>query len=321
MATPKSEALEAARTNPERTLRTGQGSARKGIILNSSLGAAKLLAGIFGHSYALIADACESFGDVVGSSVTYYALRKASEPADLEHPAGHGRAETLAAMATAIALMAVGALIFWEAAQTLHEPRTSPNPLTLCVLVPVILTKEWMFHWMHARGKQIGSQAIVADAWHQRSDVVTSIAALSGITVAWVGGPGWAHADSWAAMVASIWLAGTGLWLLGPTLHELMEGSVDPALLKFITETSAACPGIKGIDKVWVRKLGMRLIVDLHVEVNPEITVQEGHRLAHEVKDKLQDELPQVRDVMVHVEPFDPKRPKRPYRIQAGGTR
>ena len=122
-------------------------------------------------------------------------------------------------------------------------------------------------------------------------------------------------------MAASLWLMGTGLWLLGPTLHELMEGSVDPALLEFICETSGNCPGIKGVDKVWVRKLGMRLMVDLHIEVDPNISVQEGHRLAHEVKAKLQAELPQVRDVMVHVEPYDPERAKRPYRIQSGGTR
>ncbi len=307
--------------NPERSLRTGQGSAVRAILTNGALGAAKLAAGILGHSYALVADACESFADTMGSCVTYVALKKASEPADLEHPAGHGRAETLASAVTALALVAVGALIFWQAAVSLGEPRQAPSPLTLLVLVPVIVIKELMFRYMRNRGREIGSLAVVADAWHQRSDVVTSVAALAGITMAWAGGPAWNHADSWAAMAASIWLAGTGLWLLGPTLHELMEGSVDPALLKFISETSAACPGIKGVDKVWVRKLGMRLIVDLHIEVNPDISVQEGHRLAHEVKDKLQRELPQVRDVMVHIEPFDAARPKRPYRIQAGGTR
>jgi len=307
--------------NPERSLRTGQGSAVKAILTNGALGAAKLAAGILGHSYALIADASESFADTIGSCVTYVALRKASEPADQDHPAGHGRAETLASAVTALALVAVGALIFWQAALSLREPRLAPSPLTLLVLVPVIVVKELMFRFMRNRGKEIGSLAVIADAWHQRSDVVTSVAALAGISMAWAGGPGWNHADSWAAMAASIWLAGTGLWLLGPTLHELMEGSVDPALLKFISETSADCPGIKGVDKVWVRKLGMRLIVDLHIEVDPDISVQEGHRLAHEVKDKLQTELPQVRDVMVHVEPFDPGRPKRPYRIQVGGTR
>ena len=321
MPTPSSEALEAARMHPERSLATGQGSALNGILVNSGLGAAKLAAGVLGHSYALIADACESFADVMGSCVTLYALKKASEPADSDHPAGHGRAETLASAVTALALIIVGALILWQASVSLGEPRHAPSPLTLLVLVPVILVKERMFHWMRARGKTIGSLAVVADAWHQRSDVVTSVAALTGISVAWVGGSGWSHADSWAAMAASLWLMATGLWLLGPTLHELMEGSVDPALLEFIYETSSHCPGIKGVDKVWVRKLGMRLMVDLHIEVDPDISVQEGHRLSHEVKAKLQAELPQVRDVMVHVEPYDPARPKRPFRIQKGGTR
>jgi len=316
---PNSEALEAARMNPERSLQTGQGSALRGILMNGVLGAAKLAAGLLGHSYALVADAAESFADVMGSCVTLYGLKLAAEPADQTHPSGHGRAETIASAVTALVLVVVGGAIFWQAAVSLSVPRHAPSPLTLLVLVPVILVKEWMFHWIRARGREIGSLAVVADAWHQRSDVVTSVAALTGIILAWAGGPAWSHADSWAAMLASLWLMGTGLWLLGPTLHELMEGSVDPALQDFIYETSRSCPGIEGIDKVWVRKLGMRLMVDMHIEVDPNLSVQEGHRLAHEVKAKLQRELPQVRDVMVHVEPYDPERPKRPYRLQKRG--
>jgi cation diffusion facilitator family transporter len=316
-----SEALEAARISPERSLRTGQGSAFNGILINGGLGAAKLTAGLLGHSYALVADAAESFSDVAGSCVTLYGLRKAAEPADPDHPSGHGRAETLAAMVTALALVTIGTLIFSHAMLSLDEPRPAPNPLTLLVLVPVILIKERLFHWMLSRGKQMGSLSVKADAWHQRSDVVTSVAALGGIVVAWIGGPAWSHADSWAAMLASLWLIGTGLWLLGPTLHELMEGSVDPALLEFIRETSQGCEGIKGIDKVWVRKLGMRLMIDMHVIVDPAISVKEGHRLAHEVKAKLQHELPQVRDVMVHVEPFEPELMKPSPGIPEGGTR
>jgi cation diffusion facilitator family transporter len=251
-----------------------------------------------------VADAAESFSDVLGSCVTLYGLQVAAEPADQTHPAGHGRAETLAAATTALALFIVGGLIFWHALLSLGELRPAPSPWSLLVLLPVIFVKEWMFKWMRQRGRETGSAALINDAWHQRSDVVTSVAALTGILLAWIGGPAWNHADSWAAMLASTWLMGTGLWLLGPALHELMEGSVDPALLQFIQETSRGCPGILGIDKVWVRKLGMRLMVDLHVEVAPNISVQEGHRLAHEVKAKLQAELPQVRDVMVHVEPY-----------------
>src|SRR5476651_748041 len=148
MSTPKSEALEAARMQPESSLATGQGSALKGILVNTGLGAAKLAAGVLGHSYALIADACESFADVMGSCVTLYGLRIAAEPADSEHPAGHGRAETLASAVTALALILVGALIFWQATQSLGEPRHAPSPLTLLVLVPVIFIKERMFHWM-----------------------------------------------------------------------------------------------------------------------------------------------------------------------------
>jgi cation diffusion facilitator family transporter len=321
MVAAKSEALEAAKLNPERSLRAGQGSALKSVLVNGGLGAAKLAAGLLGHSYALVADACESFGDVLGSCVTFYGLRIAAEPADSDHPAGHGRAETLASATTALALVVVAAFIFWHAANSIYEPRPAPNPLVLLILVPVIVTKEFMFHYMRARGRKIGSLAVIADAWHQRSDVFTSLAALIGITVAWIGGEKWVHADSWAAMVASIWLAGTGLWLLGPTLHELMEGKVDPALLRFISKSSAEVSGIRGVDKVWARKLGMRLIVDLHIEVDPESSVEEGHRLAHEVKDKLQHELPQVRDVMVHVEPYHPEREKRSHRHRVEATR
>ena len=302
----KSEALEAARMNPTTSLRTGQGSALKAIVLNGALGAAKLAAGILGHSYALVADAAESFTDVLGSSISFFGLSVAATPADSHHPAGHGRAETLAAGVTALALMAIGGVIFWQSLLSLWEPRHSPNPLVLLVLVPVIVIKELMFHWLQKRGKSIGSVAVMTEAWHQRSDVVTSLAALFGILAAWIGGPSWSHADSWAAMVASVWLVGVGIWLLNPTLHELMEGSVDPALLDFIRETGLACEGVKGIDKVWVRKLGMRLMVDLHVEVEPMISVLEGHRVAHEVKAHIQEELPQVLDVMVHVEPFEP---------------
>jgi cation diffusion facilitator family transporter len=310
--TATSQALEAARQNPEASLATGRGSALGAILLNGAIGGCKLAAGLLGHSYALVADAAESFTDVISSSISLFALTVAAAPADRTHPSGHGRAETLASAAVALGLMAVGGLIFWHAALSLAVPRPAPDPRTLLVLVPVILAKEWMFHRLSARGRAIGSVAIVTEAWHQRSDVVTSIAALAGILLAWIGGPRWTHADSWAAMVASVWLVAVGLWLLNSPLHELMEGSVDPELMAFLRQTSRSCPGIRGVEKIWVRKLGMRLMVDLHIEVDPRVSVQEGHRLAHAVKSKIKAELPQVLDVMVHVEPFDGGKPEAP---------
>jgi cation diffusion facilitator family transporter len=321
MDSPKSEALEAAQMPPERSLRTGQGSALAGILVNGGLGFLKLGAGVLFGSYAVVADAAESFGDVLGSCVTLIGLRMAAEPADRNHPAGHGRAETLASSVTALAIAGIGVLIFLHAMGSLHVPRLAANPFALLVLVPVIVFKEIMFRWMRARGKEIGSLAVVADAWHQRSDVFVSFAALVGILVSWLGGKGWEHADSWAAMVAGVWLGGTGLWLLVPALDELMEAKVDPVLLEFITTSALECPGIRGVDKVWVRKLGMRLFVDLHIEVDSEISVREGHDLAHAVKSKLVRELPKVRDVMVHVEPYHPEREHRAHRRQPEALR
>ena len=242
-----------------------------------------------GHSYALVADACESFADVMGSCVTFYRAeegrrsrptgtsRRARSRGDAGlrgHGAGAGRRRRVDFLARrAVARRA--AQRAESAARCSCSSRSSSSRngcFTGCARAE---KKSAAWPWWPTRGTSAATS-------------VTSVAALIGIIVAWIGGPAWSHADSWAAMVASIWLAGTGLWLLGPTLHELMEGSVDPALLEFIRETSQDCPGIKGIDKVWVRKLGMRLMVDLHIEVDPDISVQEGHRLAHEVKDKLQ---------------------------------
>jgi cation diffusion facilitator family transporter len=298
-------AIEAAKQDPGKSLETGIGTAWQGIFLNFVLGAAKLAAGVLGHSYALVADAAESFSDVLGSLVTVYGLNISAQPADRDHPMGHGRAETIAAGLTASALCFVGAWILWTSIESLQVPRTSPSPYSLVVLVPVIALKEWMFHRMRSRGVRTGSMAVIADAWHQRSDAITSLAALTGIVTAWIGGPSFSHADSWAAVLASVWLILTGLWLLGPTVHEVMEGSPDPSLVTYIERAACKCAGVRSVGHVWVRKLGMRLMVDLNITVDRNIPVHQGHAIAHLVKDRLEAALPQVRNVMVHIEPSD----------------
>jgi cation diffusion facilitator family transporter len=274
-----------------------------GLAANLVLGAGKLAAGFWGNSYALMADAVESFVDVLGSLIVWAGLRYAAVPADSDHPYGHGRAETLAAGLVALALLGASAGIAFQALATLAKPREAPEPYTLVVLLGVVVAKELLFRRLFNVGRETGSQALKADAWHQRGDALTSLLGAIGISVALAGGPSWAAADNVAALLASGVIAVTAGFLLRPVVHELMDGAASPALVARIREVSRAGEGVRGIEKVRVRRHGLQYLVDLHIEVDPEISVREGHRLAHAVQDKLLREIPEVVSVLVHVEP------------------
>lgn len=272
------------------------------MILNAFLAVIKILAGWFGHSFALIADGLESTVDIFSSAIIYNGLRVAKEPADINHPYGHGRAETIAAAAGALILMAAAVFICINAAQTLFADRPSPNPKTLIVLLLVIIIKETAFQVLNRVSKKIRSQAIKVEAWHHRSDMYTSLAAGIGIAIAI--GTGWSQADSVAAILASLWMGWNGFHLLRPSVDELMESSNDPALIAKIRELCTRCEDVRGVDKVLVRKMGFQLMVDLHLEVDPEESVRVGHEIAHKVKDILRYEIPAIADVLIHVEPY-----------------
>lgn len=262
-----------------------------------------MAAGLLGHSHALVADAVESLADIFSSIVVWRGLVVAEAPADAQHPYGHGKAEPIAAaiVATTLLLAAVG--IFFQAVRGILEPKTGPAPFTLLVLLGVVLIKESLFRFVLREAKTVGSSAVRTDAWHHRSDVITSLAAAIGISIALLGGKGYESADDIAAIVAAGIVAWNGWRLLRPALDELMDTAPDETLVREITRTASLIPEVDRVEKCVVRKMGYHYFVDMHIEVAPEMTVQHAHGIAHLVKDKVREHIPSVRDVLVHIEP------------------
>lgn len=271
----------------------------------------KVSAGLVGDSYALIADGIESTLDIFGSLLVWAGLRFAALPPDESHPYGHGKAETLAAMAVALLLLGTSVLLALQSVREILAPHHTPAPFTLGVLLVVILSKELFFRRMLQHGSAIGSQALESDAWHHRADAMTSIAAFLGISIALAGGKGFESADNYAALVACVVIAVNGLRLLGPALSEMMDSAPSPSIESGVRCAAATVEGVEGIEKCRVRKMGLEYYVDLHVLVDGHMPVYKGHSIAHSVKDAVRAHLPAVADVLVHIEPADAILPER----------
>lgn len=286
-------------------LKRGLRATLLGMVLNTFLAAGKLAAGILGHSHALIADAVESLADIFSSIVVWRGLVVAEEPADEDHPYGHGKAEAIAAAIVSTMLLLAAAGIGMKSVQEIIAGHgQGPRAFTLIVLIGVILIKETMFRFVNREATTIESTAMRADAWHHRSDAITSAAAAIGITIALIGGKGYESADDIAAIVAAVIIAFNGILLLRPALSELMDESAKPEVVQAIRRAAGAITGVEQVEKCMVRKSGPRYLVDMHVQVNPGITVKQGHAIAHEVKDRILEKFPAVEDVLVHVEPY-----------------
>jgi cation diffusion facilitator family transporter len=276
-----------------------------GLAVNVTLTVGKFLAGILGHSQALIADAVESLADIFSSIIVWRGLVVAETPPDEDHPYGHGKAEPLAAaMVSAMLLLAAG-MIAWHSYHGIVEPRMAPSPWTLIILIGVIVLKETLFRFVLHEASHVESSAMKTDAWHHRSDAITSAAAFIGISVALIGGKGYETADNWAAMFAACVIALNGWRLLRPAFNELMDRSPDRELIGKISAVAATVPGVANVEKCFVRKMGYQFFADMHVEVDPQMTVLRSHEIAHAVKDKVREEIPAVRDVLIHIEPLD----------------
>lgn len=283
--------------------RTGARLALTGLIINFVLAASKIATGLLGNSYALIADGIESILDIFGSLVIWFGLSVASAPPDANHPYGHGKAESVAAMVVAFMVMAAALALAVESVREIVTPHHAPAPFTLIVLVVVVATKELLFRTVMRASQEIGSAAVHADAWHHRSDAITSIAAFIGISIALLGGPGWEPADDWAALFACGLIGFNGWNLLRPALAEAMDAAPPRELEESIRAVALSVPGVQSLDQCRVRKMGLELWVDIHIEVDGTISVRAGHGIAHAVKDAIRGANPSVADVLVHVEP------------------
>ncbi len=275
-----------------------------GLAVNAALATIKIIAGTLGHSQALIADGVESIADIFSSIIVWRGLVVASLPADADHPYGHGKAEPLAAAVVATVLLVAAFGIAIKSGSEILTPHHMPEPFTLWVLLGVVVVKESLFRFVARRAQTVESSAVQSDAWHHRSDAITSLAAALGITVALVGGPKYASADDIAAVAAALVIAWNGLRLLRPALAELMDTAPGSALTAEIAATAGSVVGVRAVEKCIVRKMGYDYFVDMHIEVDPKLTVEQAHEIAHRVKDGVRAAIPKVRDVLVHVEPF-----------------
>jgi cation diffusion facilitator family transporter len=275
------------------------------MVSNVALAAGKITAGFVGHSYALIADGLESLADVFSSLVVYAGLRIAAKPPDQNHPYGHGKAEPMAGVAVAMALFGAAAIIFAENLRALFERHQVPAPFTLLVLAAVLVIKEFLYRYVMRVGEKVGSLAVKTDAWHHRADSITSALAFAGIAIALAGGPAFARADNFAA-IAAAFIIGYNAWhMLRPALYELSDVNPSPEIETQVRSIAREVNGVAALDKCFVRKMGFDYYVDLHVEVDGQISVREGHQIAHQVKDAIRSRQPRIAEVLVHIEPAE----------------
>jgi cation diffusion facilitator family transporter len=273
------------------------------VIVSLALGIVKIVTGVLGHSYALIADGVESMLDVASGLVVAGSLKIAVQPPDEKYPFGYGKIEPTAALVIASGLIGAAFLIAIASVREIVTPHRTPAAYTLVVLVLVVVTKEILFRFLFRTSQSIESKAVETDAWHHRSDSLTSIAAFVGISVALWGGEGYEPADDWAALFAAAVIAYNGVRLLRNAWREMMDAAVPEEIRADIRDIAGGVAGVAGIDMCRVRKSGLGLWVDIHVEVPGNMTVREGHEIAHRVKDALVVSKHRVMDAIVHIEP------------------
>src|ERR1043166_7857944 len=286
-----------------KNLQTGARVALLGLVVNVVLACAKIVAGLVGNAYVLIADGIESALDVGGSIVIWGGLTVAARPPDTTHPYGHGKAEPIAAIVVAFSVFAAALVIAIQSVREILLPHHGPAPWTLAVLIVAVIIKEVLFRYVIRFGRKVESTAVKTDAWHHRIDAMTSTAAFIGISIALIGGKPWQSADDWAALVACALIGWNGYRLARPAFFEIMDTAPHGRFIRSIRQAATSVPGVVEVEKCRARKMGLDFYVDLHVGVDGNMSVHEGHEIAHRVKSAIQQSDSRVADVLVHIEP------------------
>ncbi len=279
-------------------------AAMLGLVINIILGIVKLVGGILGGSFALISDAVNSLGDSLSSVVVVFALVVAQRPADREHPYGHTRAEAIAASNVALLVILSALFVGWEAVRRMPNQHDLPPAWTLWIAGANVLIKECLYRYKIRVGQRTGSTAIVANAWDHRSDALCSFAVLIGLGVVRWAGPNYIWADEAAALIVVCLIVWSGGKLFRRSASELMDSQAGDEFVQQIQSAAEGVGGVKNVETLWVRKSGLEYFADIHIEVDARLTVDEGHRIGHRVKDRLLEQFPTVRDVLVHLEPY-----------------
>ena len=296
--------MKANPRNDKNTVKRGLKTTLIGIIASFFLATIKIFTGIVGNSYALIADGIESLTDIFTSSIVLTGLYFAAKPADEDHPYGHGKAEPFAGVAVSLGIFIAAIIIIVQSLYEIITPHHAPASFTLIVLVLVIVIKESLFRFVIKVGTSVNSIAVKSDAWHHRSDAITSAAAFIGISIALLGGEGYESADDFAALFASVIIIINAYRIFKPALFELLDTAPPTRVVQKVRGVAGKVENVMGIDKCFVRKMGFDYFVDIHVLVDANLPVFKGHEIAHKVKDELMKEYSNISDVLVHIEPY-----------------
>ena len=273
------------------------------IVGNTGIALVKWITGFLGNSYGMIADAIESTCDILSSILTLFGLRYSNKPPDKNHPYGHGKVEPMVTFVVVGFLITSASIIAFKSIQHIQTPHNLPKPYTLIVLGFIIIIKEIFYRIVVRKSKEIKSSLLKADAWHHRSDAITSLAVFIGIAFALIMGKGYESADDWAALFAAVIIFFNSFLIFRPALGEIMDEHFYDDLILDIRRTAGNVEGVIATEKCNVRKFGLRYHIDLHATVDANITVKEGHDIAHNLTKELKDKLPEIADVLVHIEP------------------
>ncbi|AKX58573.1 hypothetical protein AKN88_00395 [Thiopseudomonas alkaliphila] len=275
-----------------------------GALVNATLTFGKIIFGFIGHSHALLADGLHSLADLSTDLMVWFAAKYSNQPADQEHPYGHGRIETAFTVLLGVVLMVTAAGIMWDAGKRLLEPETLliPTQIVLWVAALSIAANEWLYHYTMRAAKQTKSSLLAANAWHHRSDAISSIVVFIGVGGSLLGFP---YLDAFAALAVAVMIVKIGWDQTWSAVRELIDTGLEPQKIKAIKRVIKQVEGVKSMHMLRSRRMAGTSLIDVHIEVDSHLSVSEGHHIGDYVRMRLMEEHESIGDVMIHIDPED----------------